>query len=204
MPAALPSTLNTAGDVSHMKYGPNEQKYWILQCQEEEEVNIKWTSFNIGNDSLWMGQRENRVWSTFFNASGLDTAEDFTFPSNNRTGVAYVFYSSEVDSDGGDFAFRYECLSPPTAEPTALPEGHTLVPTTEAPSSAAMTWCTSDAQCKQHGDTAATCKDNGHCARGDGFVKPFDVDSGRRAHICVTSETRVSDVVYVSYKILRS
>ena len=38
MPAALPSTLNTAGDVSHMKYGPNELVYWVLQCKEHEEV----------------------------------------------------------------------------------------------------------------------------------------------------------------------
>ena len=232
VPAALPSTLNTAGDVSHMKYGANEQEYWILQC--EAAMHITWTSFNIGNDSLRMVHRENGVWSTFFNASALDTVEDFTFTS---TGSAYVFFTSEVDSDGGDFAFRYECLSTPapptaepsavptappttaptalptasptvqpardtaepTAEPTTLPEGHTLVPTTEAPSSAAMTWCTSDAQCKEHGDTAATCKDNGHCTCGDGFVKPFDAASGRRAHICVSSETRVSDVVYATF-----
>ena len=315
MPAALPSTLNTAGDVSHMKYGANVQEYWILQC--EAALHITWTSFDIGNDSLWMIQRVDGVWSTFFNASGLDTAEDFTFTS---TGATYVFFSSEVDSDGGDFAFRYECLStpaPPTAEPTAtptavptatptaaptatptavptavpsgaptavpavitavpstaptapragttaepsvvpsatpseIPEGMTTtptttpfqvrtslpagstgtptslperatatpsavptavptampttaptpMPTTEAPISAAMTWCTSDAQCKQHGDTAATCKDNGHCTCGDGFVKPFDAASGRRAHICVTSETRVSDVVYVTFNV---
>ena len=119
MPAALPSTLNTAGDVSHMNYGPNEQEYWILQC--EAAMRITWTSFNIGNDSLWMIQRENGDWSTFFNASDLDTAEDFTFTS---TGATYVFFTSEVDSAGGDFAFRYECLStpaPPTAEPTAVP-----------------------------------------------------------------------------------
>ena len=224
MPAALPSTLNTAGDVSHMNYGPNEQEYWILQC--EAAMHITWTSFNIGNGSLWIGQRENRVWSTFFNASDLDTADDFTLIS---TGVTYVFFSSEVDSAGGDFAFRYECLStpaPPTAEPSAVPTATpttaptalptaaptavptatpttapTPMPTTEAPSSAAMTWCTSDAQCKQHGDTAATCKDNGHCTCGDGFVKPFDAASGRRAHICVTSETRVSDVVYVTFDV---
>ena len=54
MPAALPSTLNTAGDVSHMKYGPSELVYWTLQCKEHEDVRITWTSFNIGNDSLWM------------------------------------------------------------------------------------------------------------------------------------------------------
>ena len=343
LPAALPSTLNTAGDVSHMKYGPNEQEYWEFQC--EVDVHITWTSFNIGSDSLWMLQRENGVWSTFFNASGVDTAEDFTFTS---TGSTYVVFTSEVDTDGGDFAFRYECLSTPapvlptaeptavptatptavptatptavptavpagmtaaptaeptappagttavptaaptalpvgmtaaptaeptavptavpagmtaaptaeptalparttavptatpTAEPTALPAGTTAVPTatptaaptalpagttaaptasptvsptaaptaaptpvptTEAPSSAAMTWCTTDAQCKQHGDTAATCKDNGHCTCGDGFVKPFDTASGRRAHICVTSETRVSDVVHATFDV---
>ena len=251
VPAALPSTLNTAGDVSHMKYGPNEQEYWIMQC--EAALHITWTSFNISNDSLWMVQRESGVWTTFFNATGLDTVEDFTFTS---TGSTYVFFKSEVDSAGGDFAFRYECLStpaPPTAEPsavpttsptvlpagstavptaapTALPAGATAVPTaaptslpagstavpttaptalpagstavpTEAPSSAAMTWCTSDAQCKQHGDTVATCKDNGHCTCGDGFVKPFDTASGRRAHICVTSETRVSDVVHATFDV---
>ena len=242
VPAALPSTLNTAGNVSHMKYGANEQELWILQC--EAAMRITWTSFNIGNDSLWMVHRG----SAFFNGSGLDTVGDFTFTS---TGATYVFFRSEVDSDGGDFAFRYECLSTPapptaepsavptappttaptasptappttaptalptasptvppardtaepTAEPTTLPEGHTLVPTTEAPSSAAMTWCTSDAQCKEHGDTAATCKDNGHCTCGDGFVKPFDAASGRRAHICVSSETRVSDVVYATFNV---
>ena len=90
----------------------------------------------------------------------------------------------------------------PTALPTATPTtAPTAEPTTEAPSSAAMTWCTSDAQCKQHGDTAATCKDNGHCTCGDGFVKPFDAASGRRAHICVSSETRVSDVVHAAFDV---
>ena len=244
MPAALPSALNTAGDVSHMNYGPNEQESWVLQCKEDEDVNIKWTSFNIGNDSLWMVNTKNRVWSILFNGSGLDAADDFTFTS---TGSAYVFFRSEVDSAGGDFAFRYECYTPapptaepsavptappttaptasptappttalptasptvqpardtaePTTEPTAVPEGRTLVPTTEAPSSAAMAWCTSDAQCMEHGDTAATCKDNGHCTCGDGFVKPFDAASGRRAHICVSSETRVSDVVHAAFDV---
>ena len=123
MPAALPSTLNTAGDVSHMKYGPNELVYWVLQCKEHEEVNITWTSFDIGNDSLWMVQRESGVWTTFFNASGLDTVEDFTFTS---AGSTFVVFTSEAGSDGGDFAFRYECLStpaPPTAEPPATPTG---------------------------------------------------------------------------------
>ena len=277
VPAALPSTPNTAGDVSHLNYGPDSQEHWILQC--DAAMRITWTSFNIGNDSLRMMRKVNGFRTTFFNASGLDTVEDFTFTS---TGATYVFFTTDADSDGGDFAFRYECLSapaPPTAEPsavptatpttaptalptavptatptaepttaptalptalpigdtagptaeptalptaeptapptalpigdtaeptalpTALPEGHTPVPTTEAPSSAAMTWCTSDAQCKQHGDTAATCKDNGHCMCGDGFVKPFDAASGRRAHICVTSETRVSDVVHATFDV---
>ena len=107
----------------------------------------------------------------------------------------------------------YACCSPSpqtqnttvtTAEPTSVPtpsKAPNSVPTTEAPSSAAMTWCTSDAQCKQHGDTAATCKDNGHCTCGDGFVKPFDAASGRRAHICVVSETRVSDVVHATFDV---
>ena len=103
VPAALPSTLNTAGDVSHMKYGPSELVYWTLQCKEHEDVHITWSSFNIGNDSLWMNVRP-----TFFNATGLDTVEDFTFTS---TGFTYVFFKSEAGSDGGDFAFRYECLS---------------------------------------------------------------------------------------------
>ena len=121
VPAALPSTLNTAGDVSHMKYGPNDSGYWVIQCRAA--VHITWTSFNIGNDSLWM---ESRVLSTFFNATGLDTVEDFTFTSTEPT---YVVFTSSSDSDGGDFAFRYECLStpaPPTAEPSAVP---TTVPT---------------------------------------------------------------------------
>ena len=73
--------------------------------------------------------------------------------------------------------------------------------TTEAPSSAAAVWCSSDTQCQEHGDTVATCDQNRHCTCGDGFVKPFDAASGRRAHICVTSNTKVSDVVHAAFDV---
>ena len=88
----------------------------------------------------------------------------------------------------------------PTATPTAIPTAApTLQP--ESSSSAAVVWCTSDAVCQEHGDTAATCEDNGHCTCSDGFEKPFDSDIGRRAHICVTSETKVSDVVHAAFDV---
>ena len=143
VPAALPSTLNTAGDVIHMKYGPNDEEYWEIRC--EAAVHITWTSFNIGNDSLWMVQRESGVWTTFFNATGLDTVEDFTFTS---TGFTYVFFTSEAGSDGGDFAFRYECLStpaPPTAEPPATPTAApTALPTADLDTKGAFASTDSD------------------------------------------------------------
>ena len=97
--------------------------------------------------------------------------------------------------------------APPTDVPRArttdaphTPDTNTPL-MTEAPSSAAAVWCTSDAECQEHGDTSATCERNGYCTCGDGFAKPFDAASGRRAHICVTSNTKVSDVVHAAFDV---
>ena len=111
--------------------------------------------------------------------------------------------------------FFWECIDPTAPETNTKTPVDTLTPITvaphtqqtsspltpESPSSVAAVWCSSDAQCQEHGDTSATCEQNGHCTCGDGFVKPFDAASGRRAHICVTSETRVSDVVHATFDV---
>ena len=106
VPAALPSTLNTAGNVSHLNYGPNEEVFWELQCAED--VRIMWSSFDIGNDDVWVWQRENAVETTKFNSSGSNIPEPLTFAS---TGYTYVTFTSDAASEHGGFAFRYECVA---------------------------------------------------------------------------------------------
>ena len=104
--AALPSTLNTAGNVSHLNYGPNEKVFWMLQCAED--VRITWTSFDIGNDDVWVWQRENAVKTTKFYSSGSNIPEPLWFAS---TGYTYVTFTSNAASEHGGFAFRYECVA---------------------------------------------------------------------------------------------
>ena len=64
MPAALPSTLNTAGDVSHMKYGPSELVYWTLQCKEHRrrahhlDVFQHWQRLSVDEGPAHLLQRD--------------------------------------------------------------------------------------------------------------------------------------------------